>query len=283
MGVTMELLDPAQRRRVLEVTDIPVAWQVGRDAGYSEYAAWTIVGLLVEDVTGVSLREYLRTHLLDPLGLDHTFVGMTHEEFVRVAPSIGVNWDLRRQQEFPMLFERNERVCAETNPAHGGYTNGRDLTTFYSALLARLAGGGNDALPSPATLSMFCSTVRETTFDVVLDRECAYGLGFMTKLDEHAFGDSCSETSFGHSGNVGSSFAFADPERDLAVAVVFNGLVGYDAAFLRRRALVRALYLDLDERDADADALADAALAAQAPPAASTSRLGRLLRRSRTS
>jgi hypothetical protein len=29
---------------------------------------------------------------------------------------------------------------------------------------------------------------------------------------------------------------------------VFNGLVGYDAAFLRRRTLLRAVYLDLDEQ-----------------------------------
>ncbi|MBV8950720.1 MAG: serine hydrolase, partial [Actinobacteria bacterium] len=73
------------------------------------------------------------------------------------------------------------------------------------------------------------------------------GLGFMTNPREHAFGDRCSPSSFGHSGNVGTSFAFADPEREFAVGVVFNGLVGHEAAFLRRRALVNALYADLDE------------------------------------
>ncbi|HEX4777762.1 MAG TPA: serine hydrolase, partial [Acidimicrobiia bacterium] len=91
-------------------------------------------------------------------------------------------------------------------------------------------------------------------YDEVLQRECTYGLGFMTRLDEHAFGERCSDSAFGHSGNVGTSFAFADPERSLTVAVVFNGLVGHEAAFLRRRALVNTLYQDLDALESPPDA-----------------------------
>ncbi len=247
MGVTMEIARPEKRRELVSRVAKPIGWRIGTDAGYSEYAGWQILGWLTEAITGQRLREYIRTELLEPLGLHDTFVGMTHDEYVAVSPMIGVNCDLRQLGSFPLLFERSERVCTETNPAHGGYTNARDLATFYSALLARLGGGGNDALPSAATLGQFCRTVREPVFDVVLDRECASGLGFMTRLDQHAFGESCSPTSFGHSGNVGTSFAFADPAGSLAVGVVFNGLVTYETAFLRRRALIRAIYLDLDE------------------------------------
>jgi CubicO group peptidase (beta-lactamase class C family) len=172
---------------------------------------------------------------------------MTHDEYTTVLARIGVNRDLRKQRSFPMLFERSERVCTEVNPAHGGYSNARDLAHFYSAILARLDGDENSALPSAATLAAFSRTARAPVFDVVLDRECPYGLGFMTSLDQHAFSELCSPASFGHSGNVGTSFAFAEPDRGLAVGVVLNGLVDYETAFLRRRALVRALYLDLDD------------------------------------
>ncbi len=101
--------------------------------------------------------------------------------------------------------------------------------------------------------------MRPRVFDEVLDRECEYGLGFMTDLAHHAFGPVCSPSSFGHSGNVGSSFAFADPEHDLAVAVVFNGIVDSESSFLRRPAVVGSLYHDLglvggeDGADADLD------------------------------
>ena len=81
----------------------------------------------------------------------------------------------------------------------------------------------------------FCSPARPSVYDKVLNRECSFGLGFMTELRQHTFvGDRYSSRAFGHSGNVGTSFAFADPEHDLTVGVVFNGMVDYEAASLRR-------------------------------------------------
>ena len=108
----------------------------------------------------------------------------------------------------------------------------------------------------------FTTAARPVTFDVVLDRPCEHGLGFMTALKGHAFGSACSPRSFGHSGNVGATVAFADPDYDLAVGVVFNGVVDHESAFLRRPALVRAIYLDLDDAGlgpAQADTEADGA------------------------
>jgi CubicO group peptidase (beta-lactamase class C family) len=254
-GIEMEMVAPPRRRTAVEHVRRPTVWNVGTQAAYSEYGAWNVIGWLIEEVTGEPLHDHLRNRLLDPLRLHDTYIGMTDDEYRAVAPRLGVNHDMRDLQSFPMLFERTQRVCVETNPAHGGYTTARDLARFYDALLERLADStgseaSNDALPRPDVLRMFCSTARPPVYDEVLDRVCPYGLGFMTELDQHAFGDDCSPSSFGHSGNVGASFAFADPERDVAVGVVFNGLVGYDAAFLRRKALLRALYLDLGERDA---------------------------------
>jgi CubicO group peptidase (beta-lactamase class C family) len=241
----METVAPTKRRSVIEAMPRPPGWRVGTDAAYSEYAGWQVLGWLLEDATGEELRPYLRRTILDPLGLHDTWIGMTAKQFRTVLPRLGVNLDLRDLEGFPMLIERSERMCTETNPAHGGYTTASDLARFYAALLQRLAGHGPDALPSPATLQRFCSTARPPVHDAVLDRVCSYGLGFMTSLADHAFGPNCSPNSFGHSGNVGSSFAFADPDHDLAVAVVFNGIVDHQSAFLRRPVLVRALYNDL--------------------------------------
>ncbi len=247
MGITMDIAPASKRRDIVSRIAPPPGWRIGHDAGYSEYAGWNVIGWLVESLTGESLRTYMRSRLIEPLGLENTYVGMTHDEYNAVLPRLGVNRDLRQQGSFPMLFERSERVCSEVNPAHGGYSNARDLAHLYSALLAQLDGAGNPALPTASTLAAFTRTVRAPVFDVVLDRECPYGLGFMTSLDQHTFSEVCSPESFGHSGNVGTSFAFAEPDRALAVGVVLNGLVDHETAFLRRRALVRAIYLDVDE------------------------------------
>jgi CubicO group peptidase (beta-lactamase class C family) len=267
-GVAMEMLTPERRREMFAAVRRPPGWHVGRDAGYSEYLGWYVLGLLIEDATGAPVRDHLRTALLDPLGLADTFVGMLEAEYFARLECIGVNYDLRDYfKAFPMLVERTPTACCTVNCAFGGYTTARDLTFLYAALLARLDGNGHDCLPSGDTLTTFCSSARPPTYDVVLGRECEYGLGFMTALAGHQFGREPSPTAFGHSGNVGSSFAFADPVHDLAVAVVFNGITDPDSAFLRRPALVRAIYLDLG---LEADVVSSVKR---------QGRLGRLLRR----
>ncbi len=246
MAVEMELRAPATRRAFIARTTRPPGWRLGIDAAYSEYGGWHVLGWLIESLAGEPLREHLRRAVLDPLELQSTWVGMTPDEYREVLPRIGVNVDLRNLGGFPMLFERTERICTETNPAHGGYTNARDLAHFYSALVAPFDSRPAPRVVSSSTLQVFCSPARPITYDQVLARECSYGLGFMTDLRQHAFGPHCGPSSFGHSGNVGASFAFADPARALAVGVIFNGIVGHETAFMRREALVNALYADLD-------------------------------------
>src|SRR5262249_46342925 len=87
---------------------------------------------------------------------------------------------------------------------------------------------------------------RGPVYDRVLDRVCPFGLGFMVSLGEHLFGDAVSPASFGHSGYVGASFALADPEHDLVVAALFNGIVDHNQAFQRRTDLLRAIASDVN-------------------------------------
>jgi len=268
-GLEIELLTPEGRRAKIEGLTRPLAWRLGTDAGYSEAAAWHLLGWLIEDVSGEDLRTHLRMHVLDPLELSSTWVGMTPEEFETTLPSIGLNIDVRARAGFPMLFERSPRVCCTTNAAFGALSTARDLARFYTAVLQQLQGASIAALPSSEMLALCCAPARPRVFDQVLDRECTFGLGFMTSLADHAFSSECSPLSFGHSGYAGSSFAFADPEHDVAVAVIFNGIVGHESSFMRRRALIRALYADL------ASALKDDA------PADTNARRGRWIKRRR--
>jgi CubicO group peptidase (beta-lactamase class C family) len=254
-ALEVELMPTARRRAHLDAFRRPPGWQVGRRAAYSELLGWHLLGRLLEQVTGQPLREHLRRSLLDPLGLASTWIGMTPAEHRAVLPRLGVNVDMSTTTAFPMVLERGERMCTEVNPAHGGYTTARDLARFYELLHVQLAGGEHPALPTAATLRRFTSSLGPPRLDEVLDRTCEYGLGFMTGLAGHAFGRWCSPSSFGHSGYAGSSLGFADPERGLAVGVIFNGVVDHQSAFVRRPALVRAIYEDLDEASPRAEAV----------------------------
>ena len=244
-AVHVEITPTAARPGFLEGLEPPPGWHVGLDAGYSEAAGWSLLGQLVEQVTGRPVGAHLRSCVLEPLGLDSTWFGMGDDEYDRVVDRLGVNYDLRAGRAYPVLMEVSRRVCTETNCAYGGYTTAADLARFYARLLARLGGADDPALPSRSTLVEFCSPARAPVYDHVLARECQYGLGFMVDLAGHHFGRSCSRRSFGHSGWLGSSYAFADPSADLAVGVVLNGIVAADRSFTRRPHITDALYQDL--------------------------------------
>jgi CubicO group peptidase (beta-lactamase class C family) len=244
-AVHMELLPSHKRDAFVDAMRLPDGWRIGRDAGYSEFVGWHLLGRLLEAVSRRPLRDELRATVLDPLGMSDTWIGMSEQQYDENVARIGMNHDMRGWVVFPQLLERARRVCRETNPAYGGYTTASDLARFYAALVTQLKGVGNPCLPSDATLRTFCSSARERSYDVILERECTHGLGFMTGLADHQFGPCCSPASFGHSGWSGTTFAFADPNHELAVAVVLNGIARSKRAFAARSALVDAIYSDL--------------------------------------
>ena len=245
MAIELELMPPPKRVEHLERFERPVGFTVGVDAGYSEWFGWHVLGRVLEEATGEPLREHLRRVVIEPLGMTDTWIGMTRDEYRDVVPRLGVNHDLRSMQPYPLLLERGVRMCTDVNPSHGGYSTAIDLCRLYAAVITQLEDDDNPDLPSAEVLRTFTSSARPATYDRVLDRVCEHGLGFMTALSEHAFGRHCSPSSFGHSGNVGSSFAWADPATGLSAAVVFNGVVDPESAFLRRPAVVRAIVTDL--------------------------------------
>lgn len=247
-AVHMELLSNDKRTAFVDRMRLPEGWKVGRDAGYSEFAGWHLLGRLLEVVTGEPLRDHLRSSVLDPLGMADTWIGMTEPEYQANAERIGLNQDLRGWAPFPLLHEQLQRVCCEINVAYGGYTTARDMAAFYAGLLEQLDGGERADLPSGATLSQFCSSSRARSYDVVLKRHCEHGLGFMTGLRDHHFGEGCSPQAFGHSGWSGTSFGFADPACDVAAGVVLNGIADSTKAFANRSELVAAMYADLGGR-----------------------------------
>lgn len=244
-AVHMEMLTDELRTKFVAEMQPPAGWKVGEDAGFSEFVAWHLLGRVLEAVADEPLRDHLR-RIVTRLGMEDTWIGMTEREYDANVSRIGMNVDLRSWVPFPMLLERSRRNCCATKPAYWGYTTAEDLARFYAALSTQLHGGKSSALPSAETLRTFCSTARARGYDAVLERECEYGLGFMTSLRDHHFGSYCSPNAFGQSGFSGTSFAFADPDYDLAVGVILNGITDNARAFANRSAVVEGLYRDLN-------------------------------------
>jgi CubicO group peptidase (beta-lactamase class C family) len=123
-------------------------------------------------------------------------------------------------------------------PAGGALGTARDIARAYSAF-------SGSRLPLGLTRDTIEQLVRFPAppprgwFDEVLKVDTAFSLGFARPLGEFRFGSS--QRAFGHPG-AGGSFAFADPDRDVAFAYVMNRLGFRLHDDPREKALRDALY-----------------------------------------
>jgi CubicO group peptidase (beta-lactamase class C family) len=247
--VLARILPERSREGWLYASEPPVGWRFGRDRSYAEFGGWFLLGRAIEDLTGMPFDRYVRTAVLEPYGVpaDDLVLRIEGEDFERLRPRISATYDLTMDQPVPLLAEVGPETAAEWNPAFGAYGTMAAMATFYEGLLGDLAGAD---VVLPAELLLDASTARlPLTPDVTLDRDAGFGLGFMTPLSSHFFGDGPSDAAFGHAGQGGTSFAMADPEHGVVLAVLFNAGLDADTALSFRRVnLVDAVYRALDLR-----------------------------------
>jgi D-alanyl-D-alanine carboxypeptidase len=107
----------------------PPVFEPGTDYKYSN-TDYTVVGLIIEKVTGHSLGDELRTRLFHPLGLDHT----THPTSVQMP-------DPHPRGYYFLGGVGYLDVTTTVHPSAGWgagdiISNAADLATFYQALLS---------------------------------------------------------------------------------------------------------------------------------------------------
>jgi CubicO group peptidase (beta-lactamase class C family) len=233
---------PATRRELAMAAQPAEGWDRRSNGAYSEWLGYFLVAELYHQVCGVELAEALRERVLEPLGIaDEVYLGLDESELER----IGVNVDLREGSRAPLLMERTPWFAAATDPALSGFATMRGLGRFYEWVLATLEGRVTEPL-EPERLRRACMPNRPVVHDAILNLDADWGLGFMTGLRRLAFGPYPSDAAVGHTGQVGTSVAFCDPEHDLAVALLYNGVIDQATGMAERRpAIVSEIYRDL--------------------------------------
>ncbi len=248
--VLARVLPPSLRVGWLHAAEPPAVWRFGLDRAYAEFGGWFLLGEAIESLTGEPFDRYCRRAVLDPYGVpaDDLWLRVGAEDYPSVGPRISVTYDLTMDHPVPLLAEAGPETAGEWNPAFGSYGCTSALAGFYEGLLGDLAGADRVL---PADLLAEATRVRlPIQHDVTLGREAGFGLGFMTPLSTHVFGRRPSDAAFGHAGQGGTSFAFADPEAEVAVAVLFNAGLDADTGLtFRRVTLVDSIYRALDAAD----------------------------------
>lgn len=112
---------------------------------YSNHGFATL-GQIVEDVTGQPLAAYLRVHILEPLGMDHT--DLTRSD--RVQARLATGYTLRASGPSPV---RDRDLI--TPGAGGIYSTTADMARYVAALLDGGAGEHGRILKPESLASMF--------------------------------------------------------------------------------------------------------------------------------
>lgn len=241
----------------------------GQRTGYHGLTYGFIVGEIAQRVTGKPFPQLVREEIADPLGLDGMYIGAPPEALSRAArlfwPSwtlfgrdlpvpnvVGdaahtgagwLHWWLRRvgvELDLESILDAlaphgisnfdfgSDETLSAAIPAAGGLFTARSLARMYAMLAG---GGGLDGvrLLSPETVAAASELQGEAPRRrKVLPFDMRWRLGY------HGVATSMGvpRRAFGHFG-FGGSGAWADPHRELAVAMIVNSGMGTPFGDLR--------------------------------------------------
>jgi CubicO group peptidase (beta-lactamase class C family) len=224
-------------------------WVAGERAGYSTTGAWFILGEIVRRVSGVKVDEYVRAEILEPVGMNDTWLRLPFEKFKSYGERLALMHDtaaVKREADF-MQDAAGMAQCRPGSSARGPI---RELGKFYEMLLNGGKAGGKQIVREE-TIRLITQRHRVGMFDETFLHKMDFGYGFIVNSNRYGapgsegvpygYGRYASDATFGHSG-AQSSCAFADPKHGLVVAWVTNGTPGERPHQKRHREINNAVY-----------------------------------------
>ncbi len=204
-----------------QVCNFTLEWTPGSRLHYHPRAALWVAAALIETVSGIDYRDFLRQRIIEPLGLARDiYVGMPDAEHGRAATI------------YEPGAERTQRALTDENtapfrragvPSGGGYATARGMAALYQ-MMANF-GKLNGARIFSRRLVEFVT--RNHTGDMVdggMEMPMHRGLGVHVRGHSEkirGLGAIASPRTFGH-GGVGTSYCWADPDSGVSFCYVTN-------------------------------------------------------------
>ena len=216
-------------RRV--VSDFELEWWPGSRVHYHGASAHWTCAVLIEAITGRDYREFIRSEVLDPLGLDDIFVGVPEHQQSRCADT----HEIRDGRHVGLGSQPGASLTEQVNgpefraagvPGGGGYATAAALQAFYQMLAAGGTLNGT-RLFSPRLIQW---VTRNHSGDRIDE---AFGIPMHRGLGPHVrgttpvirgLGSIATPSTFGH-GGAGTSYSWADPESGLSFTYLTNGRI----------------------------------------------------------
>ena len=220
------------------LASLPLLFDPGSRWNYS--MSTDVCGRLIEVMSGQSLDEYLRDHVLDPLGMSDTAFCALEADLDRCSPLYVRGND----GKLKVMAPARTMVAPPKFLSGGGglVGTGRDYMRFCNMLLG---GGQLDGvrLLSSRTVGYMArnhlpdgkllNEVGQSTFSEAAMEGTGFGLGFSTVEDAAALQNLASEGEFSWGGAASTAF-WVDPDEEICV-VFMTQLLPSDTYPIRRQ------------------------------------------------
>lgn len=222
-------------------------WRPGIDGGYHIGTSWFILGEAIQRLSSMKLQDFIESEIFSPLEMDRCWISIPDQIYLH-DPGIARFY---RTDKSPIKQGLDKYAKAPNKCRPGASCRGpvNQLGKFMNMFYEKGSTGAARIL-SERTVEKMTSPSRSGVIDKTFMKTIDWGLGFMIdskKYQErypYSFGAGCSAETFGHNGNQ-SSAAYVDPENELTVCFVFNGLPGEAAHQQRLHEINLAIYEDL--------------------------------------
>lgn len=202
------------------VCNFTLEWEPGSKVMYHSAASHWTQAVLIEAITGQDYRQFIREHILHPLGLQGLWIGVPDALHDRVVGA----YERTEGAEHQLLADRNTPAFWRAGvPGGGGYATATDMVAFYQMLLNLGTLNGTRIL-GPRTVQY---VTRNHTGDRIDER---FGMAMHRGLGVHVrgmtptirgLGSTAAPSTFGH-GGVGTSYSWADPGTGVSFTYLTN-------------------------------------------------------------
>jgi CubicO group peptidase (beta-lactamase class C family) len=202
------------------VCDFKTEWEAGSKVIYHSQSAHWVQAALIEAVTGLDYRRFIQDKLLQPLGLNDTYIGVPDVMHERLAGS----YERTTAGDHLLLPELNNTNFYRAGlPGTGAYATATDIALFYQMLLGLCSLQGERVL-APRTVQYATRNHTGSTVDEYFGIPMHRGLGVHLRGDTpsmYGLGSTAGATTFGH-GGMGTSYSWADPETGVSFTYLTN-------------------------------------------------------------
>ena len=230
-------MDPDLLARPDEIVDLlceqrPL-WRPGTRLGYHAVTTGFLLGAIVQRVTGRDLRTYIAEEMMRPLGMRWMSYGVAPDDVDRVArnyrtgppplPPISTLLHRALGVDFATAVAtlNDPRFLTSVFPSANVVATADEVSRFFEMLRR---GGELDGVRvlAPRTVTRAVAETSYGEVDLTLVLPFRYSMGFMLGAQWFSLYGPHTTRAFGHLG-LTNIFAWADPDREVAAAILTSG------------------------------------------------------------